>query len=134
VPAFVRSIGGGPGEVDDNKWDFSYASQLAYRFSDTWTLAIEGYGTIDRIGNSGSRSESAELFGDFNQHRAGPIVYFEFPLGGPARSGADDSAPLPGLGDAGEEQAEVSIGLGYFAGLNDTTPNHTLKLSIEVDF
>jgi hypothetical protein len=134
VTAFVRSIGGAPDEPEDDKWDFSYASQLSYRFSDTWTLAIEGYGTIERIGSTGHRSESTRLFGDFNQHRAGPIVYFQFPLGGPSQAGAAHSAPLPGLGGTDEEQAEVSIGLGYFAGLNNNTPDHTLKLSIEVDY
>jgi hypothetical protein len=133
VPAFVRSIGGASGEPEDHKWDFTYASQLAYRFSDTWTLAIEGYGTIDRIGDSGNRSESAGLFGDFDQHRMGPIVYFEFPLGESSHTTPAGHA-LPGLGGADEAQAEVSIGLGYFAGLNDNTPDHTLKLSIEVDY
>ena len=121
VPAFVRAIGGNSGEPEDDKWDFSYASQLAYRFSDTWTLAIEAYGTIERIGSSGNRSESARLFGDFNQHRAGPVLYFAHDLG-PAGADLDHDSP------------SVSIGLGILAGLNENTPDQTLKLSIEVDF
>ena len=127
VPAFVRSIGGGPGEPEDHKWDFSYASQLSYRFSDTWMLSIEGYGTIDRIGNTGSRPESAETFGDFNQHRIGPILYFDHPLGHAGTGG----------GPADEDKTdttELSVGLGVLAGLNDNTPDYTVKLSIEIEF
>lgn len=48
VPTFVRAIGGDPedGERVDDKWDFAYATQLSYGFSETWTLALEGYGTM----------------------------------------------------------------------------------------
>lgn len=129
VPAFVRDIGGNVGEPEDHKWDFTYASQLAYRVSDRWTLALEGYGTIERLGSTGNRSGSAEIFGDFNQHRMGPIVYFALPLGQSSPRAAGDLA-----GENEEDSGELSIGLGYFAGLNGNTPDHTLKLSIEVDF
>jgi hypothetical protein len=38
--------------------------------------------------------------------------------------------------DAGEasEGSSVSVGLGLLAGLNENTPDATLKLSVEVDF
>jgi len=132
VPAFVRSLAGDPGEGEeaDDKWDFTYATQLAYRFSDMWTLALEGYGTIDRIGSTGHRSETARIFGDFNQHRAGPILYFAMPLGG-------GEPQVPGELSTEEEEPEganLSVGLGLLAGLNDNTPDYTLKLSIEVDY
>jgi len=132
VPAFVYAIGGDPGigEEPDDKWDFSYATQLSYRLSDTWTLALEGYGTIERLGNTGRRSESAEIFGDFNQHRAGPIVYFAVPLG---EGAPRERGELTGE-DEEPESANLSVGLGVFAGLNDNTPDYTLKLSIEVDY
>ena len=71
VPMAVRQLGG---DESGEKWDFAYAAQVAYSFSQSWSLALEGYGTIERVAQSGRRSESAQLFGDFDQHRAGPVV------------------------------------------------------------
>ena len=116
VPTLVHFFGGDAndsGNVDD-KWDFAYAVQLAYEFSETWTLTLEAYGTVDRVLGSGNPSESDLIFGDFNQHRAGPVLYYNF-----------KTKP---------EGAEVSIGTGLLAGLNDNTPDATLKLSVEVNF
>jgi hypothetical protein len=127
VPMLVRSFGE-DGEVDepaDSKWDFAYATQVMRRFSDRWSVAMEGYGTIDRIGDSGRPSAAAQRFGDFDQHRLGPVVYYAHSFGGRRRyAAASDEA----------EAASLTIGLGAFEGLNSNTPNHTIKLSIEVDF
>jgi hypothetical protein len=114
------------GEEIDDKWDFAYAAQLMYTFSPTWALALEGYGTVERIGSTGNPSESAQLFGDFNQHRLGPVLYFTAPL--------DGSAPGNSLPTADTEGTSLNIGLGLLAGLNADTPDLTLKLSIEVEF
>jgi hypothetical protein len=81
--------------------------------SERWSLALEGYGTVERVAGSGRRSEAAQLFGDSDQHRAGPVFYLN--------SGAEDDMNL-------------AIGIGLLAGLNRHTPDQTLKLSIEVDF
>jgi hypothetical protein len=134
VPMFVYAFGGDTeeGEEVDNKWDFAYATQIAYTFSDTWMLALEGYGTVDRLGNSGNSSEATELFGDFDQHRAGPVLYYTSGLGG-SRGRVSGSALAAGSGEE-EEGATLSIGLGLLAALNGNTPDQTLKLSIEVDF
>jgi hypothetical protein len=134
---FVYAFGGEreEGEEIDNKWDFAYAAQVSYAFDDAWVIALEGYGTVDRLGSSGHPSESAELFGDFNQHRVGPVLYYSVGLGGPR--GAGPSPSVSGMRpDAGEEEegATLTIGLGLLEGLNGNTPEHTLKLSIEVDF
>lgn len=116
VPTLVHFFGGDAndsGNVDD-KWDFAYAVQLAYELSETWTLTLEAYGTVDRVLGSGNPSESDLIFGDFNQHRLGPVLYYNF--------------------KAEPEGAEVSIGTGLLAGLNSNTPDATLKLSVEVNF
>jgi hypothetical protein len=115
VPMLVRDFGGDTrdGERVDNKWDFAYAAQLAFALSESWSLALEGYGTVERLGSTGHPSEAAELFGDFNQHRLGPVLYYEH---------------------EGAGSTTLSVGVGLLAGLNDDTPDHTLKLSIEVDF
>lgn len=112
----VKSLGGE--RPRDNKIDFAYASQFGYVFNDAWQLAIEAYGTVDRLGSSGTRGEAAKLFGDHDQHRAGPIVYFTGGLDGAARG--DDTGFL--------------IGAGVLIGLNDDTPDTTLKWTVEIEF
>jgi hypothetical protein len=118
VPMLVYAFGGDAeeGESVDDKWDFAYAAQLTYSFSASWSLALEGYGTVERVGSSGRASESARLFGDFDQHRAGPVLYY-------THGGGEE-----------ETGAGLAIGVGLLEGLNDHTADHTLKLSIEVDF
>jgi hypothetical protein len=122
VPMFVYAFGGDAeeGTSTDDKWDFAYAAQLTYTISESWSLALEGYGTIERLGDSGRASESAQLFGDFDQHRLGPVAYYTYDF--------SDSQ------HAAEEGANLTIGLGMLEGLNENTADHTLKLSIEVDF
>jgi hypothetical protein len=141
---------GRPGR--DEKLDFAYAAHLQYKVSDAWTLSLEGYGTVDRLGNSGTRDEAARLFGDHDQHRLGPVVYYTFktaalgagPKGGPKaravaaasdgdsdrkqhRHGKDDDAD-------DDDGASVRLGVGLLLGLNSNTPDHTLKWSVEVEF
>jgi hypothetical protein len=119
VPMLVHDFGGDAqdGERVDNKWDFAYAAQLAFALSESWSLALEGYGTVERLGSTGHPSDAADLLGDFNQHRLGPVLYYKHHFGGEAA-----------------ESTTLSVGLGLLAGLNDDTADHTLKLSIEVDF
>lgn len=126
VPMIVRAFGGRreEGEQHDHKWDFAYAVQLMHRFSSRWALALEGYGTIERLGGSGHRSEAAARFGDSDQHRLGPVLYLAQPLTFGSRPSAGHE----------EEAATLTIGLGVLEGLTSHTADHTLKLSIEVDF
>ena len=111
VPMLVHDFGGDTQGADriDNKWDFAYAAQLAFALSESWSLALEGYGTVERLGSTGHPSDAAELLGDFNQHRLGPVLYYT-------------------------PSTTLSLGVGVLAGLNDDTADHTVKLSIEVDF
>lgn len=130
IPMLVHDFGGDPDEdgVSDDKWDFAYAAQLAYSFSDTWTLALEAYGTVERLGDTGQRTEAALAFGDHDQHRIGPVLYYSYDFGRSIR-------PDPRPNAEGEvENSELTVGLGFLAGLNEDTPNGTLKLSVEVDF
>ena len=75
--AFVKFMGGEPedGEARDEKWDFAYFTQLKYDASEAWAFALEAYGTIDRLGNSGTPSEAAVAIGDQDQHRIAPVLY-----------------------------------------------------------
>lgn len=136
VPMLVYAFGGDTeeGEETDDKWDFAYAAQVIYTFSDSWALALEGYGTVDRLGSTGHPSESAKLFGDFDQHRAGPVLYYSLGFGGSHGAGLGAATALAAGTGEEAEGATLTIGLGLLEGLNRNTPDHTLKLSIEVDF
>jgi len=136
VPMAVHNFGDNPddGEEVDDKWDFAYAAQLMYTFSPNLSLALEGYGTVERIGSTGQPSGSAEIFGDFKQHRLGPVLYYTYAFGsGGSRSNASQRTSLSEADDE-TDSTRLNIGLGLLAGLNENTPDATLKLSIEVDF
>lgn len=129
--AFVKFLGG-EREVDedgdllprDEKWDFAYFTQLKYEASENLALAVEAYGTIDRLGNSGNASETTLAIGDQNQHRVGPAAYYTFK--GPAKSGAKD--------DDSDVGGSVTVGGGVLFGANENTPDTTIKLGIEVEY
>jgi len=129
----VYHFGGGE---DDGKFDFQYALRLMYQQSKNWSYAIEAYGTVDRLGSSGTLSEEALLFGDHDQHRIGPIAYFTVDTGASPRA----ALGLPALEDndsdenSAAEGASLNIGVGWFFGLNENTPDHTLKWSVEYEF
>jgi len=137
---------GSTGRLDtvpaDRSVDFAYALQLQYEFSKTWAVAAESYGTFDRIAPSGSQDATLALFGRFDQHRAGPVVYYRFDPdpSKPAKltaaaakglsNGGDDDRP----GAGGSKETSVSIGVGVLFGLNPNTPGLTYKLSLEYNF
>ena len=130
VPMLVHNFGGEPDEVGitDDKWDFAYAAQLAYAYNDNWNIALEAYGTVERLGNTGTKGEAALALGDHDQHRIGPVIYYMYDFGRSLR-------PDPRRDENGEiESSELTVGLGWLVGLNDDTPNGTLKFSVEVDF
>ena len=122
-PSLVSFFGGDSNDTGkrDDKIDFRYAARIMYRASDDIGLAVEAYGTVERVGSTGSPGEEALLFGDFNQHRLGPVIYWAL--------AADEAAALR----KGPE-TEATIGLGILAGLNKSTPDAMLKLSLELEF
>lgn len=141
---FVKYMGGkaAPGNdeyVRDEKWDFSYATQLEHEISRNWGVALEAYGTFDRLGDTGTSGENRTLFGDFNQHRAGAIVYYTFfPDEGGAPSqpakGARKAVTLSDDANNEDKELSVAIGTGVLFGLNENTPDFTYKLSVEVEY
>jgi hypothetical protein len=114
-PSLVSFFGGEQNAAGkhDEKVDFRYTARLMYRAADDLALALEAYGTVERIGATGSPGEEALLFGDFNQHRLGPVIYWSIPA---------------------EGKSEFTLGVGALAGLNEQTPDATLKLSFELEF
>ena len=104
----------------DEKVDFTYSARALHRWSDTISLALEAYGTLERVGGKGGRSDDALLFGDFDQHRIGPVLYWSW-------------EPDGGMFGPNRE-SEVTLGVGTLFGLNDDTPTASLKLSMELTF
>lgn len=121
----------------DEKWDFAYATQVSYQANENWMFTIEAYGTVDRIGNSGTPGEEREAFGDHDQHRAGPIIYYAFSPGSNrpvSPSGLGAAEGEDGDNDEDDDEVEVTLGVGMLFGLNENTPDQTLKWSLEIEF
>ena len=133
IPMGVTFFGGEreDNEPRDNKWDFAYAAQVTYTFSPAWALAVEAYGTVDRIGSTGHRSEENEAFGNSDQHRIGPVVYYTYALPGSTVRSKLETADAD---DDDDEGPTATLGVGFFAGLTEHTPDGTLKASLEIDF
>ena len=112
-PGFVKHFGG---SEKDEKIDFTYAIQVLKKHSNDFQFGAEAYGTIDRLGSTGEKGEESSVLGDHDQHRLGPVIYFK-----PTRKDKVYGR-------------KFTVGLGVFAGLNSTTPDHTLKWSIEYEF
>lgn len=106
---------------------------MKYEASDNLALALEAYGTIDRLGSSGNASESARAIGDLNQHRFGPVAYYTWNR--PTAAGAkDDDDKANGGKDDDDDGGSVSLGVGVLFGLNENTPDTTLKTGLEFEF
>jgi hypothetical protein len=114
-PTLAQSLGGERNEAGqtDDKIDFGYAARLMHHWSKDIAFAIEAYGAVERIGGHGGRSDASRVFGDFNQHRAGPVAYWN-----------------TGVANG----AEATLGLGVLFGLNGSTSDTALKASLEVTF
>ncbi|MCH9807631.1 MAG: hypothetical protein K0U74_07865 [Alphaproteobacteria bacterium] len=126
----------GPVPERDEKWDLAYATQVSYQVNESWMFTLEGYGTFDRLGNSGTPGDEREAFGDHDQHRAGPIIYYSFSPGSRSSTAGATTAIADGedSDDSDEDEVEVTLGVGMLFGLNDNTPDQTLKWSLEVEF
>lgn len=116
----------------DEKWDFAYFTQVKYDATENFALAVEAYGAIDRLGNSGNAPEAALEIGDQDQHRIGPAAYYTFK--GPAKASAKDDDDGAGGDDDDDEGGAVTISGGVLFGLNDDTPDTTIKTGLEVEF
>ena len=136
----------GAGEVDDDglekddKWDLAYAAQIKHTFNSNWAVALEAYGTFDRIADTGRPGAGAIAFGDHDQHRAGPVLYYTWRRakaevsGGPVSLDRGNSRRKAGDADDDDDQVAVTLGTGLLVGMNANTPDATVKLSLEVEF
>ena len=87
--------------------DFTYQWQAKAGLNERLALGIEGFGVIPNIGNSPGI--------DFQEHRIGPVLYYEKEL-------------------AGEKERTFAIDAGVLFGLTEATPNVTAKLNASLAF
>lgn len=109
--------------------DFSYAWQIKRGITDNVSLGLEGYGVVPDIGNSPSV--------EFQEHRAGPVVYLIGELGGAKANGNGGSMKLGGKDAAGGEPAEaggpkVELQLGILFGFTDATADTTGRAKLAI--
>ena len=122
------------GVFRDERWSFEYAWQAAYQLNEQTAIAVEGYGIVNRIGSSGRPSDASLAFGDQDQHRIGPVIYYTFEPQGhrgalAAKGGGGDDT------DSDDESGpEVTMSLGILIGLNDDTSDAALKWGMGVEF
>jgi hypothetical protein len=153
---YAVKLFGGREELDDRfikdePWDFQYASQIKYQASEKLALALESYGVVERLGNSGTKSEERELFGDFDRFLLGPV--FNYSWGGDndrhngkqkkgMRMRGADANGRNGNGDKNgdddkngdNDRPSYTMGAGVLFGLNDNTADIVLKWNLGVEF
>ena len=105
--------------------EFAYAWALKQQVREGFSVGIEGYGVIPNLGDSPGV--------DFQEHRIGPVVYFERSLSrgnGGGRMSVKDAA-----GNGGEEGGpKLSIEAGVLFGLTEGTQDTALKLKAAITF
>lgn len=138
----VKNIGGRQERdnafIRDERWDFQYAAQVKYQVNSRLALALEGYGVIERLGNSGTKSDESQLLGDFDRHLLGPAIYYSW-------SEDDGAATKPGKGfrvrsaDTNDKNGDkhgptYSMGAGVLFGLSENAADVVLKWTLGVEF
>jgi hypothetical protein len=108
---------------------FTYAWQAKQELREGLAFGIEGYGSVPNIGNSPSL--------DFQEHRIGPVLYFERSL---ARSNAAAPKSMSikdvksAEADKGPDGPKLNIEAGVLFGLTDGTQDVTYKLKGAITF
>jgi hypothetical protein len=133
--------------ISDERWDFQYAAQLKYQVNAKLALGLESYGVLERLGNSGTKSEERKVFGDFDRYLLGPVFYYSWGAendratkksgkglrvrntNAKNRNGDNDDA-----NDGAREGPTYTLGAGVLFGLNENTADVVLKWNLGVEF
>ena len=102
-PYFEKSFG----KNHEEGIEFNYQWQAKARMTERLALGIEGFGVIPDIGNSPGI--------DFQEHRIGPVIYYEKEL-------------------AGEKERTFAIDAGVLFGLTEATSKVTGKVNASLAF
>ncbi|ODA66184.1 hypothetical protein A7A08_02831 [Methyloligella halotolerans] len=98
---FVSQLGS---DRDIDSLEMKFYWRLKHEFGETFGLGVEGYSEVEDLSNAGSF--------DDQEHRLGPVAYFEFEDWGP----------------------EVELAAGTLFGVSDATSDVTFKLDLELAF
>ena len=102
-PYFEKSFG----QNHEEGIDFTYQWQAKASMTERIALGIEGFGVVPNI------ADSPDI--DFQEHRIGPVLYYEKEL-------------------AGEKERTFAIDAGVLFGLTEATPNVTGKVNASLTF
>ena len=100
---FVGQVGN---DVEIDGLELKVNWRLKREFNEKWALGVEGYTEIEDLAHAGSF--------DDQEHRLGPVAYYEFPHA--------------------EGRPEWKAAGGLLFGLSDATSDLTYKFDIEVEF
>jgi hypothetical protein len=118
-PLFTDQVG--PNRTTDGL-GFNYGWQLKYSLPRNWSLALEMFGNIEDLANSGS-------FNDQN-HSIGPVLYYTFGKGNETEEGKRNRENEA----ADESESSLTVGLGLQFGLTEATSKTALKLNAQLEF
>jgi hypothetical protein len=100
---FVRQVGD---HVEIDSLELKVNWRLKRELNEKWGLGVEGYSEIEDLAHAGSFDEQ--------EHRLGPVAYYEFPHA--------------------EGRPEWKAGGGVLFGLSDAVSDFTYKFDLEVEF
>ena len=100
---FVGQVGD---HVETDGLELKVNWQLKHELNERWALGLEGFSEIEDLAHAGSFDEQ--------QHRLGPVAYYEFPHA--------------------EGRPEWKAAGGVLFGLSDATSDFTYKFDLEVEF
>lgn len=121
---FTRTLG----RNSTDATDFSYAWQVKHEVRGGVGLGVEGYGVLPDIGHTPGL--------DFQEHRIGPVIYFERSLNGPNGNGGAMKIGAKGTNGNGKDEngPKLAIEAGLLFGLTDATQDHVYKLKGALTF
>ncbi len=98
------------GENRTDGLDFTYGVMAKRQIKDGMAIGIEAYGTIPDLGSGTPLA--------FQEHRIGPVVYFERDVGQPHVKGG--------------QQPKAALDIGVYLGMTDATPDVTGKAKLSL--
>jgi hypothetical protein len=107
---------------------FSYAWQAKHEVREGFAIGVEGFGAVPNIGNSPGL--------DFQEHRIGPVLYFERSLARNPGAKVAGMKDVKGVDAGGKDDGgpKLNIEAGVLFGLTEGTQDVTFKLKGGVTF
>lgn len=96
----------------------SYGWQAKHEIREGVAVGLEGYGSIKNLGQSPGL--------DFQEHRIGPVLYFERPIG--------SKSPAASTGNGGGDGPTFKLETGVLFGLTAGTQDTAIKVKAGVTF